>query len=251
MTKEGGNVNVCGGLFMAIVIGVGWFGWSIWVRHSDKTLLTIFGLIALGLLLLGLIIFFAKELVAVIFVVVALPFLFIYFSGRLCLFLLSPICVISMRPGWKSASRGNYCRLCEKCDSIIDRSNLLLGSPWILVQPVEMHTFYNQPELETSAKGCHLCRLLLNSVEVFNSQGSSSTQEPPKETIEETKSNPTGEEVVSQANDCVFKQDTITLKIWRRLYLLKSPVLRIQLLGAAVAQSKSLEVEWKLKSESR
>ena len=59
------------------------------------------------------------------------------------------------------------CRLCERCQSIIKRSPLLIGARWLFTRSDERHAFYTKEELEKSAKDCHLCILLLKSVEEF------------------------------------------------------------------------------------
>jgi hypothetical protein len=59
------------------------------------------------------------------------------------------------------------CRLCERCQSIIKRSPLLIGARWLFTRSNERHAFYTKEELEKSAKDCHLCILLLKSVEEF------------------------------------------------------------------------------------
>lgn len=59
------------------------------------------------------------------------------------------------------------CRLCETCQSIVNRSPLLIGSLWLLCRSTERHSFYTKEELERSAKDCHMCVLVLKSVEEF------------------------------------------------------------------------------------
>jgi hypothetical protein len=60
------------------------------------------------------------------------------------------------------------CRLCERCQSIVDRSPLLVGSLWLFSRSTERHSFYTKEELEESAKNCHMCVLVLKSVEEFS-----------------------------------------------------------------------------------
>lgn len=59
------------------------------------------------------------------------------------------------------------CRLCGKCQSIVDRSPLLVGSRWLFCRSTERHSFYTEEELKESAKHCHMCVLILKSVEEF------------------------------------------------------------------------------------
>jgi hypothetical protein len=60
------------------------------------------------------------------------------------------------------------CRLCQRCQSIVDRSPLLVGSLWLFSRSTERHSFYTKEELEKSAKNCHMCVLVLKSVEEFS-----------------------------------------------------------------------------------
>lgn len=60
------------------------------------------------------------------------------------------------------------CRLCAKCQSIIERSPLLIGSKWLFSRSTERHAFYTKEELEESARNCHMCVLVLKSVEEFS-----------------------------------------------------------------------------------
>lgn len=82
-------------------------------------------------------------------------------------FLLSFMVVSNARSFRGSDISRECCRLCERCQSIIKRSPLLSGARWLFTRSNERHAFYMKGELEKSAKDCHLCILLLKSVEEF------------------------------------------------------------------------------------
>ena len=104
--------------------------------------------------------------------IVSGPFLLAWLLSRL-LFLnvrwcLSFLFVIDAWSYRTSNFSKECCRLCERCQSIIDRSPLLVGSLWLLSRSTERHSFYTEVELKESAKHCHMCVLVLKSVEDFS-----------------------------------------------------------------------------------
>jgi hypothetical protein len=238
---------------LGIFMGFGWFGWSFWLMYSSKSPATIFGLVAVCLVLLVLTVLWAKDLALFVSTAVILPFLFvgaiIFFSVRLLLLILSPICVISVRLFWRPVPKCNYCRLCDKCDAIVERSRLLLGSSWILTRSVEKHAFYIQSELGKSAKDCHLCRLLFLSVDAFKEQDYTADPKSSQPTQDKNRSSIV-EEGVPRNSDSTNGSGSITVKIWMRRYFSQSPVLRIQLCGASIAKSKPVEIQWKVNGNS-
>ncbi|KAH8586990.1 heterokaryon incompatibility protein-domain-containing protein [Bisporella sp. PMI_857] len=76
------------------------------------------------------------------------------------------------------------CRLCERCNAIVERSALLSGARWYFTQPVEQHQFHTKADLEVSARSCHMCAILWKSVDEFRelTEGSSD-MEPDELTI--------------------------------------------------------------------
>lgn len=64
-------------------------------------------------------------------------------------------------------------QMCDKCNSIVDKSALLLGTRWAITWAVERYRYHSPAKLERSARSCHLCNLLLGSlVEVEPNPGS-------------------------------------------------------------------------------
>ncbi|KAF4627056.1 hypothetical protein G7Y89_g11101 [Cudoniella acicularis] len=235
---------------LAFFVGFGWLGWGFWLYGSIKShpAATIFGLAAVGLILVVLTMFCIKQLAYFALYVLALPFLIIWaivkLGVNLLLLILSSICVITLPPCFRitATSKGDYCRLCHKCDIIIERSRLLLGSPWILTLSVEKRAFYSRSDLEKSAPGCHLCQILLASVVRFNKRENvtSTNSSLPKQ----GKSNKSNIEVAAPDDNSSNGFPDITVRIWMRRYLWNSPTLHIQLRGASILKSKPVDIAW-------
>jgi hypothetical protein len=221
-----------------LVMGFAWLGWSLWVMASTKSPATIFGIVAVDFILSGITIWSAKPLTLFICTLLATPFVFLGFIGfifgRFLLLILSPICVITTRQFSKPISKSNYCKLCQTCDAIVERSHLLLGSPRILTRPVEEYGFYNQDDLRKSASGCHLCQLLLHSAEFFKEQAS-------------TVGRNIDPQVVNCDNGVSEDPGSITVRVSTRRHSLRLPILQIELRGESISKSIPIEIKWKKK----
>lgn len=224
----------------------GWIAWGFWISRSTKSPSagTVVGLVIVGLLLLICSLACIRALAVTVSVILATPFFIagfiVYVCIRVLLLILSPICVIRPRPFLKSnpISKENYCRLCYKCDNIITRSNLLLGSPWILAFPVKTYEFYNKSDLISSASSCHLCYLLYCSVAAFaNQDGSDQVQ------VNQTTSNTNLEAGLRDFHQHNTSRNT-EIKIWMEVHFWDSPTIRVKLGGAPIVKSEHIDIAW-------
>jgi hypothetical protein len=224
--------------------------------NSHKSGAMIFGLVVVCLLLLYVTIRYAKYITigicTVLTAALAVPcaglWIVLFLSVRLILLILSVLCVTGGRPFLKELSKGDYCRLCYKCEVIVKNSRLLRGSPWIPTLSSEKHDFYNRLELCESKSGCHMCRLLFYSVDSFKepNDGSDSGINQPTQDRDTKSSN----HAVTPNKSSAVHTDKVTLRIWMRRSLFEQPVLRIQLHGPSIVKSNPLEVKWQTKGES-
>ncbi|KAF2663339.1 HET-domain-containing protein [Microthyrium microscopicum] len=96
-------------------------------------------------------------------------------SYQYFIFRLSSKLVFSCRNFRGPDISGVWCRLCQRCQGLVDQSPLLGGTSLGITKSNERHSFHTKKELERSATDCHMCILLLKSVEEFN-------ESPEKET---------------------------------------------------------------------
>ena len=241
---------------VAIAMILGWIGWGLWLQRLTKapSAARLAGLVIVGLLLLICSLDCIKELGTIVATLLAGPFVIAWLAVEVCirafLVILSPICVINPRSFSKSKlmSKGDYCKLCYKCDRIIESANILLGSPWGLTFPVKKYDFYNQSELLLSATGCHLCYLLSSSVVAFTGQDHSDQAQINEPTQNrgpdpDVEARTRGYRLTNSSRD-------IMLEISKRVYLRKHPVLQIQLCGAVILNSKPINIAWVAKGIS-
>lgn len=127
---------------------------------------------------------------------------------------------IFRRPRYRQNILGSQCvdgcerrSLCETCKRVIDSSPLLIGTAWGFTLPVERHPHHTAKGIKESAEKCHLCNLLLRSVE---SSGDSVDSERPSQY---------GSILLSDSNI------SLTMKVWETRYVFERPLLRIQLIG--------------------
>ncbi|KAF1973139.1 HET-domain-containing protein [Bimuria novae-zelandiae CBS 107.79] len=206
-----------------LCVGLGWFGWACWVKSSHKTPEAIFDLIAVFLLLLVLTFIFLK--VFLVFETIADA--------------LSPVCV------WiapRTLSKCNHCRLCEKCDEIIDASVLLRGS-LLMTKPVEKYGFYDLPNLRKSAAGCHLCQILLSSVikdEVVETPISSTSYLLPKTSQKSS---------ATQETSGTPQSARIVLEIMMLARVSSPSRLRMLLSGPSIVKAREVIITWESEPE--
>jgi hypothetical protein len=150
----------------------------------------------------------------------AIAYDIVYAIVRLVYVVLSWICVINNPPF--PIFRGDFCKLCHKCELMIDRSHLLVGSFWPLALSVEYHDLYDHSDLEKSALTCHLCILLFHSVISF---------------ADDENVNDNGGNHSSRG---------IKVKIWRTETFWNS-YFRLQVCGASVIKSNPLNITWESK----
>lgn len=135
--------------------------------------------------------------------------------------------------------RTHYCRLCEKCERITGFSRLLAGSPWIFTGSSETHTFHTMSELRASSKRCHLCQILLESIQSFKGDD---TEYPESDLSQRECQNSIGHGQATQESDAFARPACITLKIWVSRYIFKSPALKMQLLGPSIVKSLFVDI---------
>ncbi|UPK96897.1 hypothetical protein LCI18_007832 [Fusarium solani-melongenae] len=95
-------------------------------------------------------------------IIFELPYLAKNWISHLFSWLLS-LCWAQRRQRYSSPleqPQGKICRLCRKCSSIVDRSNILRGSRWRLTRVKEQYEFHDKDEFHRSSESCHLCSLL-------------------------------------------------------------------------------------------
>ena len=243
--------DVWGCIAVGIIIGGGWAGWIAWELTSRKSVGTVFGLVVVCLFLSWLSYVCHQAISIFVLSILAAPFVVVYMVGflglRLLLLVLSPLFVFNIRPFSNTIEKPQICRLCDKCDAMIDGSKHLTGSPWIMIRSVEKHEFYTRSELEISSTKCHLCQLLYKSVTTFGEEG---------RVITET-TNTSGQSEALKLTAISTTQNIknspnntqLTVKIWLPKYWLKKCVLHIQLCGPNIAESKRLDVAWKVIGE--
>jgi hypothetical protein len=145
----------------------------------------------------------------------------------------SKICIVR-GARYRQSTLGSHCvpgcnrllesQLCPTCDLLVESSSLLIGTRWLFTHPVEKHLHHTASDLETSAKSCALCHLLLFSVK---SAGHS---------IVSDRSTQYGS--IARLESAA---DRLTVRLWEQRSILERPLLRIQLIGNGF-ESKSLAV---------
>lgn len=154
------------------------------------------------------------------------------------LFLLcSKICIFR-RPRYRENTLGSQCiegcerlSICKTCAGLIESSPLLIGTHWSFARPVEHHPHHTRMDLESSAKACHLCNVLLRSVGL--GEGSVVPERPLHESTSLLDS--------SDDNSMQDKQK-LMVKVWEKRFISEKPLLRIQLVGSTL-NSVPLTVE--------
>lgn len=243
MAKRQQKYDPCDDLSIGFIITLGWFFWSIWLGISLKSPANKFGVVSVCLILVAFTVRFLKQFITLFIIALALPIAIVcsivFITFRIISFVLSPLCVVSIRPFWRPAPRTCYCRLCEKCERITGSSPLLVGSPWIFTKPSERYAFHSTSELIASSKECHLCQILLESIQSFKDDVIE-YHDTNRSQRRCQKSNPY--EIATQKSDAFARPASITLKIWASLYILKSPVMKMQLLGQSITESRYVDI---------
>lgn len=254
---ENRGTSYIGSFFVGGMIVSWWFIWGIIVADNEKkTGWDIFGIVLFCLLLAILTIALLDSILLFAIVIPLIPIGLAYglviLISSLIQLLLSPICIVRPRFSWKPATGVNYCRLCEKCQAMVGRSSILTGTPWMLTWSAEYHDFYSWSEFVKSAQGCHLCTLLLDSIDASN------RNELSKQSNLETNDEPIDEhvallwsEVASEQNQNsssygailrskINRSKGMKVKIWVDRHLLADPEMRMKIHHQNVNNLKSL-----------
>ncbi len=225
-------------IFVGLLLSLCWFGWSVWAWTSDKTPAMIFGLVAVGLIVLCLSIFFWKKLWYFAAVATLLPFYFVLLILSCLHAFMSLFFVFSVRLPWKAMSRSSYCRLCDKCDTLVATSHLVSGSPWLLAWPTQTFEYYSRADLQSSSRHCHLCSLLLSRLETPNHKPGSTTL------TDCTMSTATDVERSNGLQSNGNLNERMSLMVQHKVHVLYHHTLQLRLRGPSTQTSLETKLEW-------
>jgi hypothetical protein len=160
---------------------------------------------------------------------------FFVFAIKIPIYVFSIVCVVRL-PRYQRMTQlrclpeimPHRDELCSVCERLVDRSALITGTKWIFMRPVEKHHHHTAIDLLISAKSCHLCHLLLNSMDPT---GHRLSPEP----ILQYGSIP--------VSTSTSTRDKITVKVWEERVLQGKSSLCIQLSGTGIPDALPLRVE--------
>ncbi len=238
---------------VGLLLAFWWVVWSVWVWSSNKTPAMIFGLVAVGLLLLVLSIFFWKGVLCGVVeftvMLVMLPFYSAMFVVSFLQALMSLLFVFSVRLPWKPSSRCDSCRLCDKCDALVGDSYLILGSPWSIAWPVERYRHHSRLDLQSSSQKCHLCLILYSNIHsprpaLASTASTGRDHRSPRVSSMGTTDAETGG---TPPSDGTQPDDRMVVRIRKKIHFLPElPTVHLQICGPYIKGYKT-ELKWKPK----
>jgi hypothetical protein len=239
-----------------------WYGWIWWILHRHPSGSTIWWTVYVGIIVVVLSLCAWRRIIVFIASVVAAPFVVVH---SCYVFFLARYFVVSTNWFRRHPSGPQNCKLCSKCDRLVSNSSLLVGAPWVLVRPSEIHHFYFLPDLRVSSETCHLCSLFWHSLKSIDRSSITHPTQPlaaakkaqkpsdislsegmrigPKE-MSTSPSLPKAIYKLQPIQKVERQGDTyLRVKIWKQSHCLRKSVLRMQICGDPISTSEVLKVE--------
>jgi hypothetical protein len=248
------------GVICSLALGTAWFAFAWWVIPGRDTQLKVI----VGLILACFTLLAAPLLLIFVAGVLVVPVAIIHSIYAL---LISRWIVVTTYRFGKDESTFPQCRLCSTCQTLV-ASPLLAGSPWLLVRSLQRYPFHDTDNLRRSAEDCHLCNILLHSIEPDTRpkplQAPPAAQlKPPKVETEsftsllhkegraailteiaspvEVRFGPINSRKPLETREPISEQ--LSVKIWMESFCLRRPILRMQICGSSSSSSTILKVE--------